>query len=241
MDDLLKIEDYKNLLASMDRLCEIMPEIIYFNYFDSNKYLFTLYDESFKSIKGFCVLLGNGALVAQACAVLRMSIESISTIRILEKYPQLLNEYIEHWKFRFQIKEEKKQRDLIYEHYKDKIPSLDKRRALDFLDYGWIMAVNPDFGFHQLIKTAGFDEKPDNFYSWIDTLNMWVHGTVTSVNIMNGDDAIKYSHGLIDIAAKLLDIICCEFHNNTKISFVVNNFDYFNDFRNDYKKTQSSN
>lgn len=233
MDEGLRIEEYKKLLLSMDELTSHIQNVIFLNYFDSNKFLYSLYVESFNSIKGFCVLIGNGFLISQACSLLRMAIESTSIIRILEKYPQLLDEYIEHSKFRFSIKDEKQQRDKIIEHYSDKI-ILDRRRALDYLDYGWISEVSKDYGFHSLIRLAGFDEEPDKLLPWIDTLNMWVHGTLVSINVLNGDNAIIYAHVLVDMAAKLLDILCCEFHNENKFDFKIDGVDYFSNFRKAY-------
>lgn len=233
MDEGLRIEEYKKLLLSMDELTSHIQNVIFLNYFDSNKFLYSLYVESFNSIKGFCVLIGNGFLISQACSLLRMAIESTSIIRILEKYPQLLDEYIEHSKFRFSIKDEKQQRDKIIEHYSDKI-ILDRRRALDYLDYGWISEVSKDYGFHSLIRLAGFDEEPDKLLPWIDTLNMWVHGTLVSINVLNDDNAIIYAHVLVDMAAKLLDILCCEFHNENKFDFKIDGVDYFSNFRKAY-------
>ena len=233
MDESLRIEEYKKLLFSMDELTSHIQNVIFLNYFDSNKYLYSIYVESFNSIKDFCVLIGNGFLISQACSLLRMAIESTSIIRILEKYPQLLDEYIEHSKFRFSIKDEKQQRDKIIEHYSDKI-ILDRRRALDYLDYGWISEVSKDYGFHSLIRLAGFDKEPDKLLPWIDTLNMWVHGTLVSINVLNGDNAIIYAHVLVDMAAKLLDILCCEFHNENKFDFKIDGVDYFSNFRKAY-------
>ena len=235
-DEKLKIEEYQYLLGSMDELTEKMPEVVC-DYFDSNKYLFSVYFEAFNSIRSFCVLLGNGVNITQSCAVLRMAIEETAIIRILEKYPQLIDSYVEHFKFRFSIMHEKNQRDKIIEHYENKI---DKRsRALDYLDYGWIEEVSKDYGFHSLVKIAGMDDEEYKIYPWIDTLNMWIHGTLHFSNLASGNDLdgpTKYAHALIDIAATLLDMICCEFHNDTKFDFIIDGYDYYHSFRGYFEK-----
>lgn len=231
----LKIESYNNLLLKMHQLTDGMDEVILTRYFDSSKYLYSLYFEVFRSIKGFCILIGSG-LISQAISILRMALESASSVRVLEQFPNLLEEYTEHSKFRFSIKCEKKQRSLIVKHYKDVI-NLTERQALDYLDYGWIRSISNknDFGFHSLIKTAGFDD----IYEWVDTFNMWVHGTVVQINILgnDGDDAINYSHAIIDIAAKILDYVCCDFHNHTKFDFIKDDCDMFTEFREAYLGT----
>ena len=101
----LKIEEYRTLLESMHSLCNEMPEVILPNYFGSNKYLYSLYFEAFNSIKGICVLLGNGGLITQTAAILRMAIEQIATIRVLEDHKELQYSHKEHRKLRYNLKD----------------------------------------------------------------------------------------------------------------------------------------
>lgn len=236
--DELNNQKYKELLAIMHETSLIADETILKNYFDDSKYLFNLYLEGFKSLKAFCILIGN-CLISQSHAVLRMAVENVSAVKILEEHPELLEEYIEHLKFRFQIKDSKAQRKKIIEHYKEKI-SLGPRNALDYLDYGWISTISykNDFGYHSFLKTAGLDKEPNDIYQWIDTINMWVHGTLTFANVTGnfGDDVIEYAHILSEIAAKLFDFLCVLLHNHTKFDFVVDGRDYFTEFRECYKK-----
>ena len=51
MEQDLKIEEYKDLFGSITSLSDRMPEIIMLNYFDSNKFWYSLYHEAFNSIK----------------------------------------------------------------------------------------------------------------------------------------------------------------------------------------------
>ena len=99
----LKIEEYRTLLESMHSLCNEMPEVILSNYFDVNKYLYSLYFEAFNSIKGICILLGNGGLITQTASILRMAIEQTATIRVLEDHKELQDSYKEHRRLRHEV------------------------------------------------------------------------------------------------------------------------------------------
>ena len=94
-------------------------------------------------------------------------------------------------------------------------------RALDYIDYGWCSSKIPnnEFGFHEMIKLAGFDD----IYEWVDTLNMFIHGTVSFANLSadGGNNAIEFTHYLINICAKLFDHLCCFFHLQFSISVSV--------------------
>ena len=90
-----------------------------------------------------------------------------------------------------------------------------------------------DFGQHELVKLAGFDD----IFPWIDILNMFIHGTVTFANTADKDGAgpIFISHRIIDIAAKLTDYLCCSFHKKTGFDFVFNGEKMFEIFRKYYQ------
>lgn len=141
----LKIEEYRLLHERMDILCSKMPEIIFLRYFDSDKHLYSLYNEAFNSIKGFCVLLGNGALISQACTILRMAIERTATIRVLARHKNLMIDYVEHRKFRFEIKDEENKVELIKKHYDGKI-NIKNENPMKFLEYGWLKPLTEKYG-----------------------------------------------------------------------------------------------
>ena len=42
---------------------------------------------------------------------------------------------------------------------------------------------------------------------------------------------------IIDIAAKILDYVCCDFHNHTKFDFIKDDCDMFTEFREAYLGT----
>ncbi len=232
---------YKKLLATMDDLTEQIPYVIFEKYFKNNCYLYSVYYEAFSSIRAFCILLGNNALIAQSCMSLRMAIENTAIIKVLEMYPLLMDEFIEHCEFRFELKTERKFKEKIIEHYKEKI-KLKNNNALNFLEYGWLRSIRKDYGYRALLQTAGFDKQPSKFLPWIDWLNLWVHGAIKGPNIiLNVEDGIRYVQVLIDIAAQLLEILCCNFHNTTKSTFIVNNINYYEKFYNVYKSIIKAN
>lgn len=235
MEEQLKIKEYRMLLEKMHILCDKMPEIIIQRYYDSNKYLYSLYFEAFNSIKGFCVLMGNGALIPQAAAILRMAMERTATIRVLETHKELFDEYVEHRKFRFEIQDKngKEKTELIKTHYKDEMTKED--RPVDFLEYGWFKSLGEEYGLDSLIRLSKIQEQEDVIVKWKNQLNSWVHGSLEFANLTKDiDGPIVYGHVLIDIAANLLDNLICDFHNENKFDFKFDGDDYFKGFRKAY-------
>lgn len=228
MEEDLKIEEYKILLKKIDGLCSKMPDIILQNYFDSNKYLYSLYLEAFNSIKGVCILLENGGLIPQATAILRMAIEQTATIRVLEEHKNLQKDYIEHKKLRFDIRDKGyiEQTKLVTEHFKDKMDDNDMKKAIEYLEYGWIKSINGKYSFNVLIELSQIQEDKA-LQKWKSQLNHFIHGTLEFANLVSSVDVpIIYAHDLIQIVAKLLDILVVEFHNENKFDFIIDNIDY---------------
>ena len=238
-DEKLQIEEFRQLLQHMHSLCDNMPKVIFTKYFDGNKYLYSLYNEAFNSIKGFCVLLCNGGLIPQSCIVLRMAIEHTATIRVLEMHKELHDDYIEHRKYRFEIRNKNNRNELIKEHYKGKFnPKKDK--PLNFLEYGWLKSLDEDYGIDSLIKLSKIQEQNDAIQNWKEELNHWTHGIIEFANLTYDINyPIIYSHTLILIAAKLLDILVCEFHNENKFNFVIDGINYRDNFISAYKNTKN--
>lgn len=241
VEENLKIEEYRLLLEQMGILCSKMPEIIFLRYFDSNKYLYSLYNEAFNSIKGFCVLLGNGALISQACTILRMAIERTATIRVLITNKNLITDYVEHCNFRFKIKDEENKAQLIKKHYNGKI-NIKNENPMKFLEYGWLKPLTEQYGLDALIELSKIQEQNDAIKNWKNQLNQWTHGIIEFTNIafyLNGP--LIYSQTLIEMAAKLLDILICDFHNENRFNFKFDGVDYRELFLNAYKKIINKN
>ena len=140
----------------MNSLCDEMPDIIFNNYYDDNKYLYSLYYEAFNSIKGTCLLLGNGGLIPQAAAVLRMAIEQTATIKVLEKYKNLQEDYCSHRRLRFEIRDKStiEKKETVKDYYKEVMDSNDCKNPLEFLEYGWLKPINDKYGFDSLIEIS---------------------------------------------------------------------------------------
>lgn len=206
----------------MHSICDQMPEIIFRNYFDSGKYLFSLYFEAFNSIKGFCVLLGNGGLISQACVILRMALERTATIRVLETHKELLESYIDHRRFRFEIRNGKDKAALIKAYFKNEC-DFKKVKPQEFLEYGWFKTLSEVYSFDSLIKLSKIQEKDDSIKNWKNELNQWTHGAMEFTNLCSKEDnAVLYGHSLILLAAKLLDNLMVDFHNNHGFDFEFN-------------------
>lgn len=232
----LKIEEYRSLLESMHSLCNEMPKVIIHNYFDVNKCLYSLYFEAFHSIKGICVLLGNGGLITQTASILRMAIEQTATIRVLEDHKELQDAYKEHRRLRYEVMDldSSEKRKNVREHFKDKMDDSDIKKTLEYLEYGWLKPLNKEYGFNTLIDLSEIQD--DNVIkNWKNKLNHFVHGPLEFTNFASTiDGPIVYAHVLISIAAKLLDILICDFHNENNFSFVIDNIDYRKKFLDAY-------
>ena len=232
---------YKKLLDSLYELTNNMTLVIFKDYFDENRYLFSLYNEAFNSIKGFSLLLNNGLLIPQACAILRMALERTATIIVLENDKELLNEYIEHQKFRFSLRDKvhNERSILIKEQYGKKCNYNNK--PIIYLDYGWLDVDAKNVGINALLEKAFNSDETKNLVLWNNEFNLWVHGTFHLTNIIGeNDELIKYTNELIEIVAKLLDIICCLFHNKTGFNFIINDIDYHDLFIKAYKEIQEN-
>lgn len=226
------------LLETMHNLCSEMPEIILTRYFDSNKFLYALYHEAFNSIKGFCVLLGNGALVAQASMVLRMAMEQAATIRVLETHKELLDGYIEHQIFRFEILGEDNKKELIKNHFGNRIGSGENPNT--FLEYGWLKPLDERYGLDCLIRLSNIQEQDDRIIGWKNQLNLWVHGCIQFINLFgNIVGSTIYINDLLMIAANLLDNIVCDFHQENGYEFTKNGVDLRGPFREAFKQVLS--
>lgn len=233
MED-LKIEQYRSLLKSIDDIAFRMPDLIYLNYFDTSKYLYSAYSEAFKLLESFCEVIKICG-IGQSASLLRMAIEFASIAEVLNKYPEVNETYIDHYNFRYSISNlrSSEQRDKICEKYKHL--NIKSRDALNFIDYGWLSSLTNDknCGQHELVRLAGFED----IIPWIDKLNSFIHGTYVFANLADpeGVNSIKMSHFLIDIAAKLLDHLCVSFHNKTNFDFVFDGEKKFDLFRMYYK------
>ena len=229
-----KKELHKELLRSMNQIATYMPEVIFQRYFDKfgddNKYILAMADDAFKSIDVFCYAIQHVAL-SQAASVLRQLLEQVSIVCLLVNHRDLLQPYIEHFKFRQDNNQlpDKELIDVASEHYS----IANNKSALKYLDYGWLCSEeNIYYSEGALIKMAGFED----ILSWRKTyLDKFVHASYTTTNLLiDGDFPII--NPFIKIATKLFDHLCTSFHKLTDFDFVFDGVDLFHsDFINHYQ------
>ena len=99
----------------------------------NNKYLLSLFDESYKSAFIVCEAIKNGC-VSQAAVVLRLLLESSSIIRVLIDYPDLLEKYIKHFEIRLDVSHTPNKERPILEN---SFPNVESNKRLRYMDYGW--------------------------------------------------------------------------------------------------------
>ena len=241
MSESIYKESYKDLLGVMAKISIEMPEIITLDYFDkfdaNNKYLLSLFIESYKSALIVCESMNN-VCIAQAAVVLRLLLESVSLIRVLTKYPELQEKYIDHYKIRLKIGRDPKKEWKILE---EAFPNVNKNKRLSYMDYGWFESKLqtkvengelkvPYPNETELIKLAGFDDIISWKKLYLDKLS---HQSYTIVNMIDDNSEIPIIVNFIEILCKLFDYLCCDFHNLTKFAFV---FEGKNLFLDEFKK-----
>ena len=228
-------EKEKELLKSMNEISVKMRDTILLNYFDimgnNAKYILSLCIDAFDSINVFCFTVQNVA-IKQAGTILRLLLEEVSIIHILTKHQELLDKYVEHFKFRMEINslDKNKQIPKISEKFNIK----ENRDALTYLDYGWIPCDkgNKYSNEESMIKYAGFSD----IISWKKMyLDKLTHSSFYNNNFI-GDTKFPIIESFIEISAKLFDMLCCDFNNYTKFDFVFDNINYFKNFRDNYEK-----
>ena len=125
-------------------------------------------------------------------------------------------------------------------YFNDKITKEDNDKVLAYLEYGWLKSLNlnKEYGLDNLIELSKIQED-DAIKNWNKELNHFVHGTLEFTNFSATiDGPIIYVHLLISIVAKLLDVLICDFHNESNFSFVIDNIDYRKKFLDAYIATK---
>lgn len=228
-------ENRRELLKSMNQIAVEMPKIIYNDYFDKLgneiKYPLAIFVDAFNSVDVFCYSMQHVSLT-QAAAVLRLLLEQTTILRILAEHPDFLPKFVEHYKFRKEINNlsRNKQIDAISEKYN--IPK--NSRALTYLDYGWI-----DYG-----GDIRYCEDAMIIYAGLGDINSWrkkflnklTHASFTTTDLFGETGDFPIANNFIEIAAKLFEHLCVSFHKMTNFDFVFNDSDLFhNDFRKKYE------
>lgn len=228
-------ENRRELLRSMNQIAIEMPEIIYTRYFDKLgndiKYPLAIFVDAFNSVDVFCYSMQHVSLT-QAAMMLRLLLEETAILSILAKHPDFLPKFVEHYKFRKEISNlsKTKQIDAISEKYNIR----NNPHALTYLDYGWI-DYGGDIGCGEdaMINYAGFDDINSWRKKFLDKLT---HTSLTTTDLLGETGDFPISNNFIIIAAKLFDHLCISFHKMTNFDFVFDGSDLFhNDFRKNYE------
>ncbi len=228
-------ENRRELLRSMNQIAIEMPEIIYNKYFDKLdndiKYPLAIFVDAFNSVDVFCYSMQHVSLT-QAAAVLRLLLEQTAILWILAEHHDFLPKFVEHYKFRKEINNlsRSKQIDAISEKY-----GIDNNpHALTYLDYGWIdYGGEIRCGEDAMIIFAGFDDINSWRKKFLDKLT---HTSLTTTDLLGETGDFPISNSFIRIAAKLFDHLCVSFHKMTNFDFVFNGSNSFhNDFRKNYE------
>lgn len=225
----------KELLKDMNQISHGMREEILFNHYDKlgneNKYCLSMFIEAYQTVDAFCYAMQNVSLV-QAGMLLRQLLEQVAISYILVQHPNLLPKYIEHYRFRKELVDLKKgkQIDKIAEKYN--VPH--KPIALAYLDYGWIgfndiEKCNED----EMLKYAGFDDILPWRKLYLDKL---AHSSFTSNDLLGETQSFPIINNFMEIACKLFDYLCVAFHNLTNFQFIYDNDNLFERFRAQYKE-----
>lgn len=228
-------ENRRELLRSMNQIAVEMPETIYNEYFDKLgsdiKYPLAIFVDAFNSVDVFCYSMQHVSLT-QAAAVLRLLLEQTTILWILAEHPDFLPKFVEHYKFRKEINNlsRSKQIDAISEKYN--IPN--NPHALTYLDYGWIdYGGDIRCGEDAMIIYARFDDINSWRKKFLDKLT---HTSLTTTDLLGETGDFPIANNFTRIAAKLFDHLCVSFHKMTNFDFVFNDIDLFhNNFRKNYE------
>ena len=221
-------DNNKDLLKSMCCIALEMPDIILLNYCEkmdkNSQYVLSMFFDAFKTIEIVCYSFKTIG-VSQTAMLLRQLLSQTAIVTILVNHPDLLNKYIEHYRFRLET-------ECLHKH--DQIDAIAEKfhieankSALIFLDYGWIPFDNlKERGEDGMIRYAGFDD----ILSWKKKyLDKFSHASFTTLDSIGENKDFPILNIFIRIASKLFDHLCVAFHNFTKFSYEFNGKDLFND------------
>lgn len=227
----MNTELLRDTMISMDEISVRMTEIIYKRYFDKlgngNKYILSICDDAFKNVNIFCYAIQQVA-ITQAGTILRQLLEQVAIAHILVVNKELIPTFVEHYKFRTEIADlnKAKQIDAIAEKYGVRKDST----ALAYLDYGWIKKDCKEDG---MLSFAGFNDIIPWRKKWLDKVT---HASFTSMNLIGPNYDYPIVENFVQIASKLFDHLCVAFHNLTTFTFIFDGEDFLNKFRDNYKK-----
>lgn len=176
---------------------------------------FVLTLEISKGIDLFCAAIEMQAF-SQAASLLRQLLEQVAVIRVLEKYPNCREEYKHFCKLRLGVYQGDKNKEIelnnLYNQLNDKKLKRGKEK---FIELGWLMSINNDYGIEILFQLSEIND----LTKWRKFLNNFVHSNIFAIQLINIE---SYVEDFIYISAIICDILMCSYHNITGYFFDTN-------------------
>ena len=177
-----KKEQYLSLLRKAQAISDLGPQAVNELRVTEKKRLYSMIIEAFRSFSAFSRLIQSGYMV-QSCAVLRMFIEEVSKIVILEQHPELYDEFARHCQVREKVLDmsQKDRKKTVLKEFG--LSENQFKNALSYLDYGWIRSLNKDdsYGYHVMLKLACVENS--TVLAYIDNLDQFIHQNLDSHSI----------------------------------------------------------
>lgn len=174
-----KKEQYLNLLNIARSISEMGPAAVDALKVTEKQRLYSMIIEAFRSFTAFSLLIQSNFLV-QGCAVLRMFVEEVSKIVILEQHPELYGEFARHCEVREKVLDmsQKDRKKTVLKEFR--LSEKQFGNALSYLDYGWIRSLNKNgaYGYHEMLKLACVENS--TIVNYIDKLDQYIHQNIDS-------------------------------------------------------------
>lgn len=177
-----KKEQYLSLLRKAQVISDLGPQAVNELKVTEKKRLYSMIIEAFRSFSAFSRLIQSDYMV-QSCAVLRMFIEEISKIVILEQHPELYDEFARHCQVREKVLDmsQKERKKTVLQEFG--LSEKQYSNALSYLDYGWVRSLNKNgaYGYHEMLKLACVENS--TVLAYIDNLDQFIHQNLDSHSI----------------------------------------------------------
>lgn len=187
------------------------------------KRLYSLIVEAFRSFSAFSRLIRMHYLV-QSCAVLRLFVEEVSKIVILEQHPEVYDIFVRHCQVRemvLDMSQKDRKRTVLKEFG---LGENQFGNALSYLDYGWIKPLSDKglYGYHEMLKLACVENS--TILAYIDNLDQFIHQNIDSHSLTNeGFEGFELDN--IYMALIGFEKLLVSFHNlnaEKRLCFAIN-------------------
>lgn len=214
---------YLHLLITAQEISDNGPKAVDDLRVTEQKRLYSLIVEAFRSFSAFSRLIRMHFLV-QSCAVLRLFIEEVSKIVILEQHPELYDTFVRHCQVREMVLDmsQKDRKKTVLREFG--LRENQFSNALSYLDYGWIKSLNDrgQYGYHEMLKLACVENS--TILAYIDNLDQFIHQNIDSHSLTHeGFEAFELDNMYLAFIG--FEKLLVSFHNlNTerRLCFAIN-------------------